>query len=334
MMQQRFNNLMRAGLIKVGLSCGLANCLEVLRTAKQTVKQIGRASQARLLQAVGLTLLVFLWATPASADNTAQEFLRSGIAAFHDQNYAIAVDHFSSAIQQDSALVAAYADRCLSQIYLEQYQEAIADCSQALQRNPQDLESLLNRGLSYHRLQQYQEAITDFTQLLQLTPHDSRAYYNRALAQVELAAYSEAIVDYGQALRQTSPLDRVVRGEIYIDRGLAQLLQNHQQAAIGDFTQAIQFNATARAYYNRGCAYHQQGNSTAALNDFSQVLEQDPNYAQAYLSRGLIRHERGERQAAIGDLRQAAQYFCYQGFMLAYQQTLELLQKIQGAAIG
>jgi tetratricopeptide (TPR) repeat protein len=310
-----------------------------------------------VIRLAGVMLLAFLWVTPAWADapqalqskapKTTQEIVRSGIAAFQLQDYATAVDRFSQAISQSiqhgsslveislgSSLAAAYADRCLSYIQLGNYPAAIDDCSDALRLNPADPESLLNRGLSYYRSQQHFQAIADFTQLLQLKPHDPRAYYNRALAQVEQAAYREAIVDYGEALRQTSPLDRALQVEIYTDRGLAQLLQNHQQAAIADFTQAIQFGAAVRPYYNRGCAYHQQGNLAAAFRDFSQALQLDPTYAQAYLSRGLIWHERGERQAAIGDLRQAAECFCEQGLMLAYQQTLDLLQKIQGVTIG
>lgn len=288
---------------------------------------------------LGILILLFgfsaapVWAKALELGQ-AEDAFKTGIAAFQAGDYEDAADRFSQAIQASPEFAAAYSDRCLTSIYLENYAGAIADCDRALQLNASDTEAYLNRGLAQHRTGHYAEAIADFTQLLQLKQHDFRAYYNRGLAQAELAAYREAIVDYGEALRQVSPLDRPIKAEIHTDRGLAQLLLENDQGAIADFTEAIQFNADIRAYYNRGCAYHQQGNAVAALNDFSRVLQLDPTYAQAYLSRGLIRHERGNRQEAIADLRQAADCFCDQGLMMAYRQTLDLLYKLQGSEVA
>lgn len=285
-------------------------------------------------------ILLSLWVSPAWADSDStmsRASLRTGAIAFQEGAYQTAVNQFTEAIAVDANYAAAYSDRCLAYIYLEDYPAAITDCTHALELNPRDTEAYLNRGLAYQRLGQAAAALADYDYLLQLRPHDFRAYYNRGLVQANQQAYREAIVDYGAALRQASPLDHATLAAIHNDRGLAQLELELGQQAVSDFTQAIQFNSSdLRAYYNRGCAYHHQGNLLAAVEDFTHTLKIDPDHAQAYLSRGLIQQQLGNTKAALADLEQAASCFSSQGAMVAYQQTLDLIGKLQSftAAIG
>lgn len=290
---------------------------------------------------VALLILISLGASPAWAelDNGAasRASLRAGVAAFLEGSYSTAVSQFTEAIAEDPSYAAAYSDRCLAYIYLEDYPAAITDCTEALELNSKDTEAYLNRGLAHQRIGQTAAALADYNYLLQLKPHDFRAYYNRGLVQANQQAYREAIVDYGAALRQASPLDHLTLAEIHNDRGLAQLELELWPQAISDFTQAIQFNsAEMHAYYNRGCAYHHQGNLLAAVENFTHALKIDPDYAHAYLSRGLIQQQLGNSEAALADLEQAASCFSRQGAMVAYQQTLDLIGKLRGfaAAIG
>jgi tetratricopeptide (TPR) repeat protein len=266
---------------------------------------------------------------------SAKSLLQKGITVFQEGDYLTAIEQFNQAIAADPGYAAAYSNRCLSHIHLDEYTAAIADCTEAVRLNAADTEAYLNRGLAYYRLGKPTEAIADYTQLLQFKPHDFRAYYNRGLAQAEQQAYREAIVDYGEALRQVNPLDHSTLAEIHNDRGLAQLWLEHWPQAVAEFTQAVQFSSSdIRAYYNRGCAYHHQGNSVAAIADFTQVLQIAPDHAPAYLSRGLIQQQLGNTAAALVDLKQAAQHFCDHGQLLAYQQTLSLIEKLQVSAIG
>ena len=85
----------------------------------------------------------------------------------------------------------------------------------------------------------------------------------------------------------------------------------------------------ARAYYNRGCICHRQGDYAGAIQDFTQSLQRNPNQAEAYINRGIDRYQMGYLQAAFADLRKGAECFCGQGQMVAYQQTLNLIKKLQ-----
>jgi tetratricopeptide (TPR) repeat protein len=300
------------------------------------------ARLGHILIAVWLVALVCLsghlpaWASSSPSSSDSKVLLRAGVAAFQVEDYRLAIEQFTKSLEAGFS-AAAYGNRCLAHLHLEEYTAAIADCTAALQLNAKEPESYLNRGLAYYRTGNFTAAIADYSQLLQIKPHDFRAYYNRGLAEAEQQAYREAIVDYGEAMRQVSPLDRATLAEIHNDRGLSQLWLEQWPQAIAEFTQAIQFShADLRAYYNRGCAYHHQGNLVASLSDFTQVLQLTPNHAQAYLSRGLVQQQLGQSEAALADLQQAAQYFRTQGARVAYQQTLDLIEKLRvsGVAVG
>ncbi|GAB4156813.1 MAG: hypothetical protein Fur0046_36740 [Cyanobacteria bacterium J069] len=267
-----------------------------------------------------------------------RERITAGVAAFHQGDYPAAIAAFNAAIRENPNSAVAYGDRCLVRIYQREYAEAIADCTQALRLDPRNTEAYLNRGLAHYRRDEPDAAIADFTHLLSLTPHDPRARYNRGLAKVAQAAYREAIVDYGEALRQAPPQDHQMLGQIYTDRGLAELLESDRQGAsvsalrssIADFTQAIQLDDhNARAYLNRACAYHRDGNLVAALSDFDRAIQIDSTYAEAYFGRAMVRRQRGEAVGAIADLRESVRYFGEHPELApdAYRQAVQLLKQ-------
>jgi len=99
---------------------------------------------------------------------------------------------------------------------------------------------------------------------------------------------------------------------------------------MNDFSQAIHLDESdARAYYNRACTCHRQRDYVGAIRDFTQSLQRNPNQPEAYVNRGIARYEMGYQQSAFEDLRKGAQCFCDRGQMVAYQQTLNLLKKLQ-----
>jgi tetratricopeptide (TPR) repeat protein len=166
--------------------------------------------------------------------------------------------------------------------------------------------------------------------VIQLKPQDYRAYYNRGLARFDQEDYESAIADYNQALRQTPTPYSQALSSVYNDRGLVYLQLGNLTGAIADFSLAIRLNTDdARAYYNRGCACHRQGAYSHAIRDFTQSIQRHPNQAEAYVNRGIARYQLGYQQAALKDLQRGAECFFHQGQMLAYQQTLSLIQKLR-----
>jgi tetratricopeptide (TPR) repeat protein len=75
----------------------------------------------------------------------------------------------------------------------------------------------------------------------------------------------------------------------YFTRGLAHAERGDLEAAIADFSKAIDLDPkAAAAYNNRGTAYADKGNFSAALADFFRAIELNPKNAAAYYLRGLV----------------------------------------------
>jgi len=297
---------------------------------------MSRFSQLLVSLAIAVALMLLplraeaLPLTKATSKAIAQNFFESGINKMQSGDYQEAIENFTQATQINANFTAAYMNRCLAYLQQSEYQMAIEDCTQALQSNPENPEAYLNRGLAYYRLGLTPTAIADYTRVIQLKPQDYRAYYNRGLARFDQEDYESAIADYNQALRQTPTLHSQALSSVYNDRGLVYLQLGNLTGAIANFSLAIRLNTDdARAYYNRGCACHRQGAYSRAIRDFTQSLQRHPNQAEAYVNRGIARYQLGYQQAALKDLQRGAECFFHQGQMVAYHQTLSLIQKLR-----
>src|SRR6267378_1376121 len=109
-------------------------------------------------------------------------------------------------------------------------------------------------------------------------------------------------------------------GGNHMQRGIELAQQKHFDAAVAEFTKAIEANPKdARGYANRGTAYRQgartaiaagdqEGASTryqSALADFSKYVELAPKDASAYLERAATEIELKQYDAAVTDLNKA-----------------------------
>src|SRR5437016_7576324 len=111
-------------------------------------------------------------------------------------------------------------------------------------------------------------------------------------------------------------------GANHMQRGIELAQQKHFDAAVAEFTKAIEANPKdPRGYANRGTAYRQaartavaagdqEGASTryqSALADFSKFVELAPKDASAYLERRETEVELKQYDAAVNDLNKAVQ---------------------------
>jgi len=274
---------------------------------------------------------LFLHSSPISlAQNIGSDAFDLGIVQMRQGNYEEAIDYFNQAIQQQEKTVAAYSNRCLAYLYLQDYHQAIADCSQAINFAPDTVEAYLNRGLAHYRQGNYLSAIDDDNQAIAHKPDDFRAYYNRGVVHNALGNHTDAITDFNLALTQIPQVANLLFADIYNDRGLAFFHLHNLAAAMHDFNLAIHFNANDyRAYFNLGCVCERNGDNTGAVRNFSQVIRLDSSNAQAYLNRGIAQHHLGYHQRAIADLNKASEYFEQQNQKVAYDKTIDILKHWQ-----
>ena len=264
----------------------------------------------------------------AVSDGSSVARLNSGLDNVRQQNYQQALIDFTDVINLNEDLVgAAYSDRCLVNLQLQQYNSAKSDCLAALEYDRDNKEAYLNLGLSYYYLQEYQQAIAQYRQVIKRDRHDYRAYYNLGLSHSALKDYQQAKSDYNLALMSSDSIPTERQTLIYNERGIANIMLANYQRAIADLNQAIDLKASNdSAYFNRGCAHHQQGNYLAAIDDFTQVVQLNPSQTQAYVNRAILHHQLRQERAAFKDLDIALQQYQQQGDRAAYQQILNLQQ--------
>jgi len=119
-------------------------------------------------------------ATPQPTVKTsADSYFDNGMEYFDDENWSMAVEEFTLAIQIKFRLEDAYFNRGYAYNNLGQYQNAITDFTKAILIAPDYALYYSWRGYVYSENGQYQNAITDYTEAIELAPNDAMNYNNR-----------------------------------------------------------------------------------------------------------------------------------------------------------
>ncbi len=282
-----------------------------------------------------LILSIFWFDAPSFAvlpQNTSEIF-NAGLDNVRQENYQEALINFSRVIDRQNNLVgAAYSNRCLINLKLQNDVAAKDDCIAAIKINSDNLEAYLNLGLAYYHLEKYNLAIAQYQQVIQENNLYYRAYYNRGLAYFALNNYQQAIKDYQRALRYFSDSDLSSKSLVYNNLGLTYMIIAQDQEAVSNFNHAIALNSNNyHAYNNRGGVYHRQGKYQAAIKDFTQAVQLQPNFTEAYVHRGIVRHQIQEKNTAVRDLNIALRQYKQQGNSKQYQIVLNLKHKLFNA---
>lgn len=126
---------------------------------------------------------------------------------------------------------------------------------------------------------------------------DSKRYDDRGTTNVTYGDLDAAIKNFSRAI-QLNTNDAVA----YEYRGGCYALKGDLDKAIEDFNQAIVLNPTnAITYFNRGTAYRAKGDWDKALSDLTVSLKLNPTNAKAYESRAGAYWAKGEVENEISD---------------------------------
>ncbi|XP_010925824.2 protein SGT1 homolog [Elaeis guineensis] len=94
--------------------------------------------------------------------------------AFVDDNFDLAVDLYTQALDMDPKNADLYADRAQANIKLENFTEAVADANKAIELDPSIVKAYLRKGTACMKLEEYQTAKTSLETGACLAPGDSR----------------------------------------------------------------------------------------------------------------------------------------------------------------
>ncbi|MDF5740144.1 MULTISPECIES: tetratricopeptide repeat protein [unclassified Nostoc] len=138
--------------------------------------------------------------------------------------------------------------------------------------------------------------------------------------------YQAAIKDYTQAI-QIAPKN----ADAYIKRGHNRHLIKDYQAAIKDYNQAIQIAPkNVNAYRKRGDAQYPLKKYQAAIDDYTKAIRLSPDSVDAYKSRGFVyENNLQNKQEAIKDYQKIATIYKKQGATDKYRKINDKIQKLQ-----
>jgi tetratricopeptide (TPR) repeat protein len=180
----------------------------------------------------------------------ANEIAERGDTFFARQDYDLAIECWTDAINQDSKLAAGLNPK-LAAAYINRATES------------------LNRLWDLEDDTVDKEVISDFTHAIKLDPDNPAAYIRRGAALLFSGAdYDSFIKDFNQAIK----LDPN-NVEAYIWRGLSIMdFEEDYDSAIKDFNQAIKLDPdNAGAYYLRAGAYYEKDDEQKGDADFAMA---------------------------------------------------------------
>ena len=208
--------------------------LDQLHLAKACPPE-GYAIRAQILDHSGLlaqaiaSLNLALTAQPTNADW--QNML--GLLFVKGQNYPLAKQAFTKAVEIKPEFSKAYNNRGLMFIAMKEYGQAVNDFNSAIQIDPTYLDALNNRGYAYLEQGNYSKAVENFTKAVELDPKYIKGYNNRGFARLKVGDAEEAVADFTKAI-ELSPL----APKHYLHRRDAWLALGKQQEADKDQLQA------------------------------------------------------------------------------------------------
>jgi tetratricopeptide (TPR) repeat protein len=194
-------------------------------------------------------------------------------------------------------------------------EQAIVAYDRALALDRRCIEAYFGRGNSRRYLGDYPGSWADFDLAIQLDPQQGGAYIGRALANCFQHQPDDlAIADFQYGIEL---LDRPQTAIDYVMRGTAYAQLSNTEAAIEDYTSAIDLNPRmVVAYNNRGNLRQYLGDLDGAIEDFSLVLEIDKQSPIAYNNRGIVYTYLKRYPEAIDDYTKALEL--QQNFTSAY----------------
>ena len=181
---------------------------------------------------------------------------------------------------------------------------AIDYYSATIQLNSELAPPYYNRGVAYLRKGKIDKAIEDFSKTIEMKPNYTKesykngddkikneivrdifanAYYKRGVAYVKKHVLDAAIKDYSEAI-QIDPNF----AEAYIDRAVVFSLENKYDLAFEDYEQAVRLKPHyVNIYNNRGCTYRSKGEIARSISDFTTAITIEPEFSMAYYNRGI-----------------------------------------------
>jgi rhomboid protease GluP len=159
----------------------------------------------------------------------------AGMKALKENNYAQAVQSFSTFIAHDETDPQVFGRRAIAYLKMDQLDSAVKDYNKFVELSPQSAGAYNDRAWAECGLGQYQRAIDDAATSLKLDPKSAATYDTRGYAYAHTGQTEKALADFATGL-QYAPSDtacRYHRMKLYESLGKTADADSDRQAAAG-----------------------------------------------------------------------------------------------------
>ena len=173
-----------------------------------------------------------------------QHSIRNGAQKFLDQDFMLALEEFSIAIESNPKDATGYYCRGLTKLKLKNYESAISDFSEAIILKAKEPNTLYYRALSYYYMHNIEDAILNFKSFISLESNSAEAYYDLGICLKEAGKTEESINNFSLAIQK-----RPVFEMAYFERGLLRHKQGETEGGCGDLKKALGLGYQEAAIY-------------------------------------------------------------------------------------
>jgi DnaJ family protein C protein 7 len=258
---------------------------------------------------------------------SAEHYKTLGNQFYVKNEFKLAIENYTLAIQNDPTVATYYGNRAASYIGLKDWEKAIADCHAALQIDPAFVKSYIRLGVAYTNLGNFYYAKDNLQKALEIEPENSLAVQNmREVHQAEelLARGREALSDkfYSVALNAFQQL-MTISDSVFASLGVAESLIGLKRVseAIKITAGVLRLDANnLDALYIRSLAFYSMGKLSDTSTLLTQILRRDPDMEKAQQLRKKIRAIEAKKDEG----NQAFQSGNYEAAHAIYSEALEL----------
>lgn len=182
---------------------------------------------------------------------------------------------------------------------------ALADANKALELNANYVDALVLRAALRSKKGDTAGVLADYNKIIELGPSAlgvEVVYHNRSMIRLQSKDIDGALDDLNKAVSINSKV-----AEIYNGRAIARLQKGDSEGALADYEKAIELKPSLpSALTGRGYFRYHKRDFDGALSDFNKAIEFYPNYGDTYVRRGIVRGLMGDVQGAIADIRKGS----------------------------
>ncbi|MFC2103989.1 tetratricopeptide repeat protein [Bacteroidota bacterium] len=192
---------------------------------------------------------------------------------------------------------------------LKRYDEAFEKFEEALDYLPSYAPALDGKANLLILMEDYKGAGKLIDAAIERNSDYPQFYLTRGIVLIHKGKFENAIEDLNRALDLAQGLNnKMFENKVYVNRGASYQKLLNNDAALNDYSKAIQLNnKNPNVYLYRGFLHYQNNDYPQALNDFNAVIDLDPENPFAYYNRGMIFLKQDMEDEACDDFHNACE---------------------------